>query len=105
MASEPVQVVLRFDAAEGRRVRDDSYHASQREELQAYGSWRVYFHVGVTPELVRWIFRWGTGCEVLAPPELRAAVAAQAQRIAALHDDIPDVSHLSREDGKERGGE
>ena len=85
MAGEAVEVVLRFDAAEGRRVRDDERHASQREERQADGSWLVRFRVGITPELVRWVFRWGTGCEVLAPVELREAVAEQARRIAAVN--------------------
>jgi predicted DNA-binding transcriptional regulator YafY len=85
MAGEPVNVVLRFSAEEGRRVRDDEYHASQQEERQEDGSWLVRFHVGITPELVRWVFRWGVGCEVLAPEELRVAVAEQAWRIAAVN--------------------
>ena len=34
---------------------------------------------------VRWIFRWGTGCVVLEPGELRAMVRAQAAAIAALY--------------------
>jgi predicted DNA-binding transcriptional regulator YafY len=41
--------------------------------------------VGITPELVRWIFRWGTGCEVLAPPELRAQVAEMARKVAEVN--------------------
>jgi predicted DNA-binding transcriptional regulator YafY len=104
MAGEPVEVVLRLDAAEGRRVRDDERHPSQREERQADGSWLVRFRVGITPELVRWVFRWGTGCEVLAPAELRAAVAEQARRIAALNGDGrsggADVSNFVGDGGK-----
>jgi predicted DNA-binding transcriptional regulator YafY len=43
--------------------------------------------VGVTPELARWVFRWGTGCEVLEPVELRTMVAEMARKVAEVHTD------------------
>jgi predicted DNA-binding transcriptional regulator YafY len=85
MARPPERIVLRFNAEEGRRVRDEQHHPSQRETKQADGSWLISFHAGITPELVRWVFRWGTGCVVLEPAALRAMVRAQAAAIAALY--------------------
>jgi proteasome accessory factor B len=85
MVGEPRRIELRLTAEECRRLRDDEYHPSQREEQQPDGTWLVTFHVGITPELVRWIFKWGTGCEVLAPPELRQMVVEMARGVLALN--------------------
>lgn len=87
MAGEPVEVVLRLTAEEGRRLRDEMHHPSQRVSVASDGTVEVRYHVGITGELVRWVFRWGTGCEVLAPDELRARVAEQARRLAANNGD------------------
>lgn len=95
MAGEPVDVVLHFSAEEGRRVRDDQWHPTQRETQLADGTWHIAFHVGINDEFVRWIFHWGTGCRVMAPPELRARVAAQARAIAAVNSDDGGTDHVS----------
>ena len=84
---EPVEVILHFNAEEGRRVRDEQWHESQRETQLPDGGWHLTFHVGINDEFVRWIFHWGAGCTVIAPPELRARVAAQARAIAAVNSD------------------
>lgn len=86
LSGPPREIVLRLTAEEARRLRDDEHHPSQQEEQQPDGSWIVTFRAGINPELVRWVFRWGTGCTVLAPAELRALVAEQARAIAAGHD-------------------
>ncbi|MGH2409359.1 MAG: helix-turn-helix transcriptional regulator, partial [Chloroflexota bacterium] len=85
-AGEPVEVVPRFNAEEGRRVRDERWHPSQRETPLPNGGWQLTYHVGINDELVRWIFHWGTGCRVVGPEELRAKVAAQARAIAAVNE-------------------
>ena len=90
--AEPRHIVLRLSADEARRLRDDKHHPSQREEQQPDGNWLVSFEVGITPELVRWVFRWGTGCEVLAPEELRAMVREMAGRVADMHERKTDGS-------------
>jgi predicted DNA-binding transcriptional regulator YafY len=83
----PEQIVLRMSADEARRLRDDDHHASQHEERQVDGTWLITFHAGVNAELVRWVFRWGAGCEVLEPPELRAMVVAMARAVAERNYD------------------
>jgi predicted DNA-binding transcriptional regulator YafY len=85
-ADEPVDVLLHFSAEEGRRVRDDQWHPTQRETQLADGAWHIAFHVGINGEFIRWIFHWGAGCKVISPPELRARVAEEARAIAAVND-------------------
>ena len=79
------EVVVRFSAEEGRRARDEEHHPSQQTEILPDGRVEMRFQVAITSELLRWLFKWGDGCEVLAPPELRAQVAERAQNIAARH--------------------
>jgi predicted DNA-binding transcriptional regulator YafY len=107
-ADEPVEVVLHFNAEEGRRVRDEQWHESQGETPLLDGGWEMTFHVGINDELVRWIFHWGTGCKVIAPPELRARVAAQARAIAAVNGEeaeIDRVSNFAADGGKAKVSE
>jgi len=85
MSGAPVHIELLVTAEEARRLRDETHHSSQREERRPDGRWLIAFDVGITPELVRWIFRWGTGCEVLAPPELRAMVAEMARKVGEIN--------------------
>ncbi len=73
---EEVEVVLRFDAAIASLVTETTWHPSEMVEASPDGSvlWRA--RVPGTVEIKRWILGWGSQVEVLAPPELRAEVAA-----------------------------
>ena len=79
----PEEVRLRFDAFSGRLIRERTWHASQRVDLLADGGLEFSMRVGVSPEVERWILGWGARVEVLAPAELRDAIAATAAKMAA----------------------
>ena len=87
IADQPVvDVVLRFDPAIAARVREATWHPSQRLEVEPDGSliWRG--RVSGTIEIRLWILSWGQQVEVVAPPDLRADVAATYRAAAARYE-------------------
>ena len=83
---EPVEVVLRFDAQVAKRVKESRWHRSQEiKELEnGFLEWRA--RVSTWKEMLPWIRGWGAAVEVLAPPDLRAEIAEEAQRMAKLYE-------------------
>ncbi len=75
------EIVVRFsvDAASG--VIERTWHPKQQVEKQANGCVVLRFPVPALYEAQRWVLQWGAEAEVLAPPELRAAVAGEARRL------------------------
>ena len=79
--------MLRFDPSVAARVRETTWHPSQRLTEEADGSLRFEATVAGTIEIRLWILSWGDTVEVLAPPELRGDVAATHARAAARYGD------------------
>jgi len=82
---EEVEVELRFDAEIAGLVTETTWHPTEQVTREADGSivWRA--RVPGTLEIRRWILQWGAQVEVLAPPELRAEVAATYRNAAARY--------------------
>ena len=88
-ASEhPVEVELRFHPDVARRVKETTWHESQRTEDQADGSVRVRLVVAQPTELKHWVLGWGASCEVVSPASFREEVAQEAATMAALYSSI-----------------
>lgn len=64
--------MLEFSAEAGRWVRDEEWHPSQRVEDLPDGRVRLVFHVGITPELRRWVLGFGRQARVVRPEGLAA---------------------------------
>jgi predicted DNA-binding transcriptional regulator YafY len=81
----PVDVLLRFAPSVAARVREATWHTSQRVEAQPDGSllWRAT--VSGTIEIRLWVLSWGDEVEVLEPASLRDDVAATVVRAAARY--------------------
>jgi proteasome accessory factor B len=71
----PVDVRLRFDAGVARRVRETIWHRSQVLTDLPDGGVELTVRVAGIVEIRPWVLSWGDQVEVLAPPELREAVA------------------------------
>lgn len=71
----PVAVRLRFDAGVARRVRETIWHRSQVLTDLKDGGVELTVRVAGIVEIRPWILSWGHQVEVLAPGELRDAVA------------------------------
>jgi len=78
----PVDVRLRFDAGVARRVRETVWHRSQVLTDLPDGGVELTVRVAGIVEIRPWVLSWGDQVEVLAPPELRAAVATAARGAA-----------------------
>ena len=76
------EVIVRFDAAVADYIREKQWHPSQRIDEEADGSLKLSLNLSSLAEIQRWIQSWGAHAEVLAPPELRAAVAETAKALA-----------------------
>ena len=52
----------------------------------ADGSVEITYRVADVDELVRWVLGWGTQAEILAPPEVRARIAALSADVAKTYE-------------------
>ena len=82
---EPERVRLRFDAFAGRLISERTWHASQHLETGADGCVELTMHVGISPEVERWVLGWGEHVEAIEPPALRATIAETAVRVCAQY--------------------
>lgn len=78
-------VVLRFAPSVAQRVRETTWHPSQRVTPAADGSLEWRATVSGTVEIRLWILSWGDDVEVLEPVALREDVAATFRRAAARY--------------------
>ncbi len=86
IADQPeTEVVLRFAPGVASRVREATWHASQEVREAPDGSLEWRARVAGTIEIRLWILSWGDDVEVIAPPDLRADVAATHARAAARY--------------------
>jgi len=84
-----VEVVVRFAKAAAARVREATWHPTQRIEDGPDGSIVWSATVSGTMEVRLWILEWGADAEVLAPPALRADVARTLRAAADRYADVP----------------
>lgn len=77
--------VLRFTAFRARWVADEHWHPEQQGRRLADGSYELEIPYQRADELILDILRYGPEVEVLAPDELRQAVAERLQRAAAIY--------------------
>ncbi len=86
-STPPERVRLRFDASMAHRVREAVWHRSQELTELDGGGLELEVTVAGIIEIRPWILSWGDGVEVLEPPSLREAVAAEVRNAAARYAD------------------
>lgn len=80
-----VEVAIRFAPRQSRWIRERKWHRSARIQEAIDGSVTLRLKVPASGELQRWVLQFGSEAEVLRPPALRRAVAAELQRAAARY--------------------
>ena len=80
-----VEVRLRFEASVAHRVREAVWHRSQQVTELPDGRVELSVTVAGIVEIRPWILSWGDGVEVLAPSELREAVARSLRGATARY--------------------
>lgn len=83
--SADVTVILRFAPAVVRRVKESTWHHTQRIEDQPDGSCLFTVRIGSTKEFMPWVRGWGADVEVLEPQTFRQEMIIEAQRMANLY--------------------
>ncbi len=81
----PTDVAIRFDAGIARFVERSIWHETQVIETLANGDIVLRMRVAGTTELTSWVMSWGAKAEVLASPELRAAIAKEHTKAAEMY--------------------
>jgi predicted DNA-binding transcriptional regulator YafY len=82
---DPVRVVIRFSPSVAKRAAETRWHPSQELEDQPDGSLLWRGQVAGMREIKIWILGWGADAEVVEPPDLRADIAAEMAKAAALY--------------------
>ncbi|WPD18309.1 helix-turn-helix transcriptional regulator [Thermaerobacter composti] len=83
--AERQQVVVRFRPEQARYMRGRIWHPSQESRDEPDGSLVLSFRVLGTDEIMRWLLQFGASAQVLAPPSLREAIAAEAEAMLAQY--------------------
>jgi len=76
---------LRFTPERARWVAHERWHAAQRGRFEPGGAYVLELPFSDTRELLMDILKYGADIEVLGPASLRAAVADEVRRMAAMH--------------------
>lgn len=78
-------VILEFDASVAGRVRETTWHPSQRLTELPGGRLRFEADLPSLLEFVPWVRGWGDAVEAIAPPALRSEVAESMRKAAARY--------------------
>jgi predicted DNA-binding transcriptional regulator YafY len=105
-SGDPVEVRLRFFPPAAARVRESTWHPSQKLSDGPKGSVNMTVTVTGTVEITPWILGWGDAVEVIAPKELRKKIADAGAKMASRNTvTIPSPSGGGQGGGrKARGG-
>jgi predicted DNA-binding transcriptional regulator YafY len=82
---EPIDVVLRFTPEAADDAAGWLFHPSQSLAREPDGALTVRFRAGGMLEMCWHLFTWGTAVTIVAPEELRAAVAEMTMASARHH--------------------
>jgi len=95
-SSKPVSIRIRFDREVARYVREKQWHSTQRLLENADGSLIAEFTLTALEEVAAWVLSFGSKAEILEPPELREAIAAEVRELAALYQPARTKPQRSR---------
>lgn len=80
-----IEVTLRFAPKAARRIKESTWHHSQRIEDLPDGSCLFTVSVGSTMELKPWVRQWGADVEVISPARFREEISEEVRRMAAMY--------------------
>ena len=81
------EAVLRFSAHRAQWVSKEVWHGKQASRWLEDGRYELKVPYRWTEELLMDILKYGPDCEVVAPPQLRTAVADASRRLASMYGD------------------
>jgi len=84
---DPVTASVRFSPQESAFVRERRWSDDQTIEDHPDGSCTLSLSTSGIRDLLRWLLSFGSGAEILSPPELRDALKDEALKLAGLYSD------------------
>jgi len=82
---EPVDVILRFDAACKNSILRKKWHQSQEEKVLRDGRVEIRFTVNGIEGIKSWIYQWIPHVEAIEPKELRNVVRGELSEAVRKH--------------------
>jgi predicted DNA-binding transcriptional regulator YafY len=83
------EIVVHVSPRAAPYMRERQGHPTQQIEEHADGALTLRFQTGALAAVHRWVLYYGADVEVLAPPALRAMLAATAAALTRLYADPP----------------
>jgi predicted DNA-binding transcriptional regulator YafY len=85
---DPITARIRFSAKDAPYVHERHLGPDSSIEDHSDGSCTLTITISGQDDLFRWILSFGSGAEILDPPEFRERAKAEFQKILALYKDI-----------------
>ena len=86
---DPVAATIRFSAKDAPFVRERHWSEDQSIVDNPDGSCKLSLSTSGTQDLLRWLLSFGSGAEILSPPELRDALRDEVLKLANLYGESP----------------
>jgi predicted DNA-binding transcriptional regulator YafY len=83
--NDPITASIRFSPKDAPYVRERRWSDDQSIVDHGDGSCTLTLSTSGTRDLLRWLLSFGSGAEVLSPPELRDALREEAVKLASLY--------------------
>ena len=84
-ATEPENIVIKFDEYQARWIRERQWHTSQQIEELPSGELILRLRVGGLGEVKRWIMGYGSHAEVLEPESLRREIKEDVEKMKIIY--------------------
>ncbi len=85
-ATEPENIVIKFDEYQARWIRERQWHPSQQIEELPAGELILRLNVGGLGEVKRWIMGYGSHAEVLEPENLRCEIEEEIKKMQQIYN-------------------
>ena len=85
-ATEPENIVIKFDEYQARWIRERQWHPSQQIEELPSGELILRLRVGGLGEVKRWVMGYGSHAEVLEPESLRYEIEEEIKKMQKIYN-------------------
>jgi predicted DNA-binding transcriptional regulator YafY len=86
VGEDTTTVTVRFTKRIAPYIQESLWHWSQQITPRPDGDILYEVRIGYPREVAWWALSWGSEAEIVEPPELRAYVAEEVRKMAALYD-------------------
>ena len=100
--SGDVPVAIRFSPQVAHYVRESRWHPTQQLQPQPDGSLILHLKLSNTTEVKSWVLSFGAHAEILAPPELRAEIRTDLERLQQAYARPPHAVATTKTQAMQR---